>query len=311
MKSNAMMWLTCVPVAIAVAVSLAACGAGTSQPSGSPTDALAGTDQQTLDKYTTADVTPLDQNDTTKLGLNSEGKLEVGTLSDAPPNIFIDPSGKFTGYDNELLRAIAGKLGLEVEFVATDFSALLSQVQNKQFDVGSSSISTTDKRRENVGFTNGYDFGFMAVVAKTDGDVKGFDALDDSLRIGVVQGTVQDDFVTNTLKLEPVRFPDYNTVYANVRNGQVDAWVAPSQQAEGQVKDGDGTKIVESKVNTQNFTAYAVNKDNKALIDALNSGLDAVVADGTWSKLTKEWYPDRVTPSDWKPGSKAVAVPQS
>jgi polar amino acid transport system substrate-binding protein len=151
----------------------------------------------------------------------------------------------------------------------------------------------------------------MAVVAKTDGDVKGFDALDDSLRIGVVQGTVQDDFVTNTLKLEPVRFPDYNTVYANVRNGQVDAWVAPSQQAEGQVKDGDGTKIVESKVNTQNFTAYAVNKDNKALIDALNSGLDAVVADGTWSKLTKEWYPDRETPSDWKPGSKAVAVPQS
>jgi polar amino acid transport system substrate-binding protein len=311
MKSNAMKWLTSVPVAIAVAVSLAACGAGTSQPSGSPTDALAGSDQQTLDKYTTADVTPLDQIDKTKLGLNSEGKLEVGTLSDAPPNIFIDPSGKFTGYDNELLRAIAGKLGLEVEFVATDFSALLSQVQNKQFDVGSSSISTTDKRRENVGFTNGYDFGFMAVVAKTDGDVKGFDALDDSLRIGVVQGTVQDDFVTNTLKLEPVRFPDYNTVYANVRNGQVDAWVAPSQQAEGQVKDGDGTKIVESKVNTQNFTAYAVNKDNKALIDALNSGLDAVVADGTWSKLTKEWYPDRETPSDWKPGSKAVAVPQS
>lgn len=311
MKSNAMKWLTSVPVAIAVAVSLAACGAGTSPPSGSPTDALAGSDQQTLDKYTTAEVTPLDQIDKTKLGLNSEGKLEVGTLSDAPPNIFIDPSGKFTGYDNELLRAIAGKLGLEVEFVATDFSALLSQVQNKQFDVGSSSISTTDKRRENVGFTNGYDFGFMAVVAKTDGDVKGFDALDDSLRIGVVQGTVQDDFVTNTLKLEPVRFPDYNTVYANVRNGQVDAWVAPSQQAEGQVKEGDGTKIVESKVNTQNFTAYAVNKDNKALIDALNSGLDAVVADGTWSKLTKEWYPDRETPSDWKPGSKAVAVPQS
>ena len=305
-----MKWLTSVPVAIALAASLAACG-GASQPTGTPTDALAGSDQQTLDKYTTAEVTPIDKIDKSKLGLNTEGKLEVGTLSDAPPNIFLDPSGKFTGYDNELLRAIGDKLGLEVEFVATDFSALLSQVQNKQFDVGSSSISTTDKRRENVGFTNGYDFGFMAVVAKTDGGVKGFADLDDSLRIGVVQGTVQDDFVTNTLKLEPVRFPDYNTVYANVRNGQVDAWVAPSQQAEGQVKEGDGTKIVESKVNTQNFTAYAVNKDNKALIDALNSGLDAVVADGTWSKLTKEWYPDRETPSDWKPGSKAVAVPQS
>lgn len=311
MKTKAMKWLTSVPVAVALAVSLAACGSGTAQPAGTPTDALAGSDQQTLDRYTTAEVTPLDQIDKTKLGLNTDGKLEVGTLSDAPPNIFIDDSGKFTGYDNELLRAIAGKLGLEVEFVATDFSALLSQVQTKQFDVGSSSISTTDARRANVGFTNGYDFGFMAVVAKTDSDVKGFADLNADVRIGVVQGTVQDDYVTNTLKLEPVRFPDYATVYANVRNGQIDAWVAPSQQATGQVKEGDGTVIAESVVNTQNFTAYAVNKENKALIDALNSGLDAVIADGTWAKLTKEWYPERETPADWKPGSKAAPAPQS
>jgi polar amino acid transport system substrate-binding protein len=207
MKIKAMKWLTTAPVAIALAVSLAACGSGSAQPSGTPTDALAGSDQQTLDKYTTADVTPIDKIDKTKLGLNTEGKLEVGTLSDAPPNIFIDPSGKFTGYDNELLRAIAGKLGLEVEFVATDFSALLSQVSTKQFDLGSSSISTTDARRQNVGFTNGYDFGFMAVVAKTDSGIKGFDDLKGDLRIGVVQGTVQDDYVTNTLKLEPIRFP--------------------------------------------------------------------------------------------------------
>jgi polar amino acid transport system substrate-binding protein len=112
MKIKAMKWLTTAPVALALAVSLAACGSGSAEPSGTPTDALAGSDQQTLDKYTTADVTPVDQIDTTTLGLNTEGKLEVGTLSDAPPNIFIDPSGKFTGYDNELLRAIAGKLGL-------------------------------------------------------------------------------------------------------------------------------------------------------------------------------------------------------
>jgi polar amino acid transport system substrate-binding protein len=314
MKIKAMKWLTTAPVALALAVSLAACGGGSSQPSGTPTDALAGSDQQTLDKYTTADVTPIDKIDKTKLGLITEGTLRVGTLSDAPPNIFIDPSGKFTGYDNELLRAIGDKLGLKVEFAYTDFSALLSQVANKQFDVGSSSISTTDARRKTVGFTNGYDFGYMAVVTKNGAKVNGFADLKEGVRIGVVQGTVQDDYVTNTLKLEPVRFPDYNTVYGNVKNGQIDAWVAPSQQATGQVKEGDNTKIAEKVVNTQNFTAYAVNKDNQPLIDALNSGLDAVIADGTWTKLTSEWYKDRPTaaeqtPQGWKPGSKAVKIP--
>lgn len=309
MKAKALKWLTTVPVAIAVAVSLAACGGGAAAPSGTPTDALAGSDQQTLDKYTTKDVTALDKIDKAGLGLITPGTLHVGTLSDAPPNIFIK-DGVFTGFDNELLRAVGDKLGLKVEFAATDFSALLAQVQNKQFDVGSSSISTTDKRRENVGFTNGYDFGYMAVVAKKDATIKGFKDLTKDTRIAVVQGTVQDDYVTNTLQIEPVRFADYNTAYANVKNGQVDAWVAPSQQASGQVKESDNSAIVETTINTQNFTAYAVNSKNQPLIDALNSGLDAVVADGTWSKLVKQWYPDRTTPDTWKPGSKAVVLPK-
>lgn len=310
MKKSALKWLTTVPVAVALAFSLAACGGGTgATSSGKPTNALAGSDQKSLDKYTTKDVTALDKIDTSKLGLITPGTITVGTLSDAPPNIYIDKSGKFTGYDNELLRAMADKLKLKVEFKSTDFSALLSQVANKQFDVGSSSISTTDLRRKTVGFTNGYDFGYMAVVAKKDSAVKGFKDLSAKTRIAVVQGTVQDDYVTNTLKLEPVRFPDYNTAYANLKTGQVDAWVAPSQQATGQVKEGDGTAIVESVVNTQNFTAYAVSPTNQPLIDALNSALDAVIDDGTWAKLTKQWYPDRVTPKDWTPGSKAAKLP--
>ncbi|MCZ2403207.1 amino acid ABC transporter substrate-binding protein [Paenarthrobacter sp. Z7-10] len=307
MKFKALKWLTAAPVAVALVISLGACS-GSAQSSSSPTNALAGSDQTSLDKYTTKTVPVLDKVDKSKLGLITDGTLHVGTLSDAPPNIFLDKSGKFTGFDNELLRAIGDKLGLKVEFASTDFSALLAQVQNKQFDVGSSSISTTDKRRQNVGFTNGYDFGYMAVVAKKDSNVKGFKDLNSGVRIGVVQGSVQDDYVTNTLKIDPVRFSDYNSLYANLKTGQIDAWVAPSQQASGQVKDGDNTAIVEKTINTLNFVAYAVNSKNQPLIDALNSGLDAVVADGTWSKLVKQWYPDRETPKTWKPGSKASTL---
>lgn len=310
MKKSALKWITTVPAAVVLAFSLAACGGSGNTASDGPTDALAGSDQTSLDKYTTDDVVALDSINKDELGLITPGIISVGTLSDAPPNIFLK-DGVFTGYDNELLRAMADKLDLEVEFKSTDFAALLAQVESKQFDVGSSSISTTDARRKNVGFTNGYDFGYMAVVAKTDAAVKGFADLNEQTRIAVVQGTVQDDYVTNTLGLEAVRFSDYNTAYANLKNGQVDAWVAPSQQATGQVKDGDGTVIAEEIVNTQNFTAYAVNSENKALTDALNAALDAVIADGTWSTLTKEWYPTRDMPADWTPGSKAVTVPKA
>src|SRR5579859_2142518 len=157
MKLKAPKWLAAAPVAAVLALTLAACGGATS-PSGTPTDALKGADQQSTDKYTTASVTPLDKIDKSKLGLITPGTIKVGTLSDAPPNVFIDKDGTFTGYDNELLKAMAAKLGLKVEFVSTKFQSLLAQVKTRQFDMGSSSISTTDARRETVGFTNGYDF---------------------------------------------------------------------------------------------------------------------------------------------------------
>lgn len=302
--------LAVVAATLALTLGAVACSSDNSS-GGTGENALAGSDQISLDKYTTDDVTPLDQIDTSNIGLIEPGKLYVGTLSDAPPNIFIDPSGKFTGFDNELLRAVAAKLNLTVEFSATEFSSLLAAVNNKVYDAGSSSISTTDARRQTVGFTNGYDFGEMALVAKNDYALKTIADLDTEQRIGVVQGTVQDDYVTNTLGIEPVRFPDYNTAYANVKSGQIDAWVAPSQQASGQVKAEDGVAILEKTINTTNFTAYAVNKDNQPLIDALNSGLDAVVADGTWNTLENEWYPERQVPADWKPGSKASVLPAS
>lgn len=302
--------IAAVAASLALTLGAVACSSDNSS-GGTGENALAGSDQASLDEYTTDDVVPLDQIDTSNIGLTQPGTLYVGTLSDAPPNIFIDESGRFTGFDNELLRAIGEKLDLDVQFAATEFSGLLAAVDNKVYDVGSSSISTTDARRQTVAFTNGYDFGEMALVAKNDYDIRTIAELDTQQRIGVVQGTVQDDYVTNTLGIEPVRFPDYNTAYANVKSGQIDAWVAPSQQASGQVKAEDDVAILEKTVNTTNFTAYAVSDDNQPLIDALNSGLDAVVADGTWNTLEQEWYPDRETPSDWKPGSKASTLPAS
>ncbi len=261
------------------------------------------------DKYTTATVEPLNAVNINALGLSVPGTLTVGTLSDAPPSICINSAAQFTGFDNELLRAIADKLGLKVNFVGTEFSGLLAQVASRRFDVGSSSITTTDARRRTVGFTNGYDFGYFSLVVPSGSPITGFDKLAAGQRIGVVQGTVQEAYVIDTLHLEPVKFPDYNTVYASLKTRQIDAWVAPSQQASGTVQAGDPAHIIENTFSLDNFVAWAVANENKPLIDALNSGLDAVIADGTWSRLYSDWVP-RALPPGWKPGSKAAPAPQ-
>src|SRR5690349_21122435 len=261
------------------------------------------------DKYTTPTVAPLTAVNVNALGLSVPGTLTVGTLSDAPPSICINSAGQFTGFDNELLRAIADKLGLKISFVGTEFSGLLAQVAARRFDVGSSSITTTDARRKTVGFTNGYDFGYFSLVVPSGSPITGFDKLAAGQRIGVVQGTVQEAYVIDTLHLQPVKFPDYNTVYASLKTRQIDAWVAPSQQASGTVQPGDPAQIIENTFSLDNFVAWAIAAENKPLINALNSGLDAIIADGTWARLYSDWVP-RALPPGWKPGSKAAPAPQ-
>ena len=273
-----------------------------------PTNLAAAAKGPDEDKYTTANTEPLGGVNLDALRLITPGTLTVGTLSDAPPSICINSKGQFTGFDNELLRAVADKLGLKINFVGTDFSGLLAQVAARRFDVGSSSITTTDARRQTVGFTNGYDFGYFSLVVPPGSPIKGFGDLAKGQRIGVVQGTVQEAYVVDTLRLDPVKFPDYNTLYGSLKTRQIDAWVAPSQQAVGTVQPGDPAVIVENTFSLDNFVAWAVAKENKPLIDALNAGLDAVIADGTWSKLYSDWVP-RALPPGWKPGSKAAPVP--
>jgi len=259
--------------------------------------------------YTTPTVEPLSAVHISDLGLGTTGVLTVGTLSDAPPSICIDPTGKFSGFDNQLLLAIAGKLGLQVRFFSTDFSGLLAQVATRRFDVGSASIKATDKRRHTVAFTNGYDFGYYALVVPPGSPIKKFSDLSAGQRIGVVQGTVEESYVVDTLHLQPVKYPGFATLYSSLKMRQIDAWVAPSTLAGTVMKPGDPAVVVANAFSPGNFVAYAVAGENQPLVDALNSALDAVIADGTWASLYSQWVP-RNLPPGWKPGSKAAPAPK-
>ena len=237
--------------------------------------------------------------------LQQPGVLRAGTLTDAPPNVYLK-DGKYTGFDNDLLVAVAAKLGLEVEFVGTEFSSLLAQVKTGKFDVGSSSISITDARKKTVAFTNKYDFGFLGLDVPKGSAIKGFDDLKGK-RVAVVQGTVQDDYAT-TSGLDPVRVPDYNAALNQLKSGTADAWITPAEIGEKTAGDSGGKVVAVAKQLQPGGMAFAVAQQNDALREAIDKGLDEVVADGTWARLQKQYYPGREVPADFKPGSGKVAI---
>ena len=240
-------------------------------------------------------------------GLQQAGTIRVATLTDAPPNVFLK-DGKFTGFDNDLLTAVAGKLGLKVQFVGTDFSALLAQVKNKKFDLGSSSITITDARKKTVDFTNGYDFGYFGLDVPAGSAITAFDQLKGK-RVAVVQGTVQDDYATKE-GLNPVRVPDYNSALNQLKSGTAAGLGRPRrdrrEDRQGQRRQGHPAS---AKQLSSAPTAFAVAPGNTAFRTALDTALDQVIKDGTWTRLQEQYYPGRPVPKDFTPGSGTVAVP--
>jgi polar amino acid transport system substrate-binding protein len=235
--------------------------------------------------------------------------LRVGTLTDAPPAIYLK-DGEFTGYDNELLRDIARREGFEVEFVGTEFASLLAGVANGQFDIGSSTISATEARKKTVAFSNGYHAEYTTIVTAKGAGLKSVAAFGGK-RLGVVQASVQDDFATHKVPgAQVVRFPDYNAGFAQLRNGAIDGWVVPNEIGDQYIEQNAAVPLeVGYKIETKETpSAFAVAKDDKALLDKLNKGLAAAIADGTVTKLNSKFYPDSPLPKELSAGGPGLPV---
>lgn len=89
-----------------------------------------------------------------------------------------------------------------------------------------------------------------------------FDDLTAGQRIGVVQGTVEEAYVVETLHLQPVKYPGFATVYASLKTHQIDAWVAPAALAANLMRPGDAAVVVANAFTPGDFVAYAVANDN-------------------------------------------------
>jgi polar amino acid transport system substrate-binding protein len=225
--------------------------------------------------------------------------VRVGTLSDSKPNAY-SANGRFTGFDNELLRAIADKQGIKLEFVATDFSALLGQVANGQFDIGSAGIAQTDARRKTVDFSSAYNYQSLGIEAAPQAPVTDENSLAGK-RVGVVQGTISDTWLSGTVPgAQVVRFPSDAAVVSALTTRSLDAAVFDKASAEQYAMDNPALKVTKS-ITTAVPHGYAVRKGDGELLSKINGGLKQVIADGTWTRLHQQFEPGDAIPAEFQP----------
>jgi polar amino acid transport system substrate-binding protein len=241
------------------------------------------------------------------LGTRENGVIRVASVGDAKPYTYTDTHGTFTGFDVELLKNVAQRVGVRTQFSGQDFSGLLAAVNNGQYDVGAAAIGITADREKTVDFSNGYLVGYLSILARDGGAVTSANSLAGK-RLGVLQGSLQEQYALKHFpKAQLVRFPDNNSAVAAVGSGSVDAHFLDIAAAQDYAKQRAGLKIVANIPSFDAPAGFAVKKGNTTLRNALNRGLRAAIKDGTWVRLYKRYFPSMPVPRQYTPQAVAGA----
>ena len=250
-------------------MSLAACGAKSETPATTAPAAAAETTAAAADtEAPTAEVKTIEA-----------GKLIMSTNASFPPYEMIADDGSIEGIDVDVAGAIAKKLGLELEVDDMDFDAALLAVQQNKSDIVMAGVTVTEDRQLIMNFSDSYATGVQVVIVKEGSDVT-LDNLGEKM-IGTQRGTTGYIFTSDDYG------DDHVTAYDNgasavqaLQNGQVDCVVIDAAPAEAYVEANPGLTILDTEYVVENY-AIGVNKDNTALLDAINGALAELTADGT------------------------------
>lgn len=222
----------------------------------------------------------------TEAALNTveAGKLIMSTNAAFPPYEMTTDDGGFEGIDVEIAGAIAEKLGLELEVDDMDFDAALLAVQQGKSDIVMAGVSVTEDRLLVMNFSDSYATGVQSVIVKEGSDVN-MDNLGDYM-IGCQRGTTGYIYASDTPENGGYG-EDHVTAYDNgasavqaLMNGQIDCVIIDNAPAAEYVAANPGLTLLEGAWVEESY-AIGLNKDNTALLDAVNQALAELTADGT------------------------------
>ena len=221
-----------------------------------------------------------------------EGKLIMSTNAAFPPYEAVADDGSFEGIDVEVAGAIAEKLGLELIVDDMDFDAALLAVQQNKSDIVMAGVTVTEDRQMVMSFSDSYATGVQVVIVKEGSDVT-MDNLGEKL-IGCQRGTTGYIYASDSPENGGYG-EDHVTAFDNgasavqaLINGQVDCVIIDSAPAAEFVAANAGLTILEGAW-VEEFYAIGMNKDNAALLDAVNTALAELTADGTVQAIVDKY----------------------
>jgi cystine transport system substrate-binding protein len=222
-------------------------------------------------------------------GGSDSDTLRVGTEGTYSPFSFQGPNGELTGYDVEVVQAVAAKLGKKVEFVQTPWDAIFAGLEAKRFDLVANQVTINDERKAKYDMSEPYTVSEGVIVTRADNteiktlaDLKGKTTAQSATSNWA---TVARDAGANVEAVE-----GFVQAVQLLKDGRVDATVNDTLAvAEYQKVQGDTSVKIAGTTGDTSQQAFAARKDS-GLIPDVNRALDQLRTDGTLKQISEKYF---------------------
>ncbi len=221
--------------------------------------------------------------------------LRVGTTANFPPFEYVKPNGKeLIGFDIELMRDLGHSIGYDrVEFVDVEFNKLLEGVEKKEYDVAIAGLAVTSEREQKVAFSKPYIVDGLTIVLPVGTKLPNIKASLNGKRVAAESGSLAASWLLkNNYADEVVLTSDTVAAIKAVEEDQADCMLASklavayllANRVSESVHFADDGLLVKDEI------AIAVNKDNKVLVEKLNSVLEQYRKGDAYKKLCRKYF---------------------
>ena len=230
--------------------------------------------------------------------LRAEGTIRVANTQTNPPFSFVDESNEVVGFDVDVAEELAKRMGIDnVEYVVGTFQTFIPGLQSDKWDAVVAGLTITEERQEQVEFTCPYLVNEVSLFA-ADG-TEGVDAIADEQdlagwRIAATAGGVQEQKLSEIDGVTPLTYDNATLALRDVATGRADLYVGSqftgAYLAEQNDLDVGPIDASLSGLLSTEITAIAFPKGEDELTEAANEALEEMIADGTLSEISGEWF---------------------
>lgn len=226
--------------------------------------------------------------------IKEKGYFVVGLDDAFPPMGFRNENNQIVGFDIDLAREAAKRLGVDVKFQPIVWETKIEELNGGNIDVIWNGLTITEGRKKEMLFTRPYIEDHQIIVVRADSDIKTKEDLVGK-KIGIQAGSsavdaVEADPIYEKIEDNILEFESNDLALRDLKGGGVDAVVVDEVVGRYYIsKHAQDYKVLEDNFGVEQF-GIGLRKGDKAFLAQLEKVLDEMKKDGTAAEISKKWF---------------------